>query len=173
MYDPEVTFYFLWPTVFQLFIFNVLAACASVRGCELHLNWNYTILVFILRSSWYFSFCLWRWLTVMDVNYRESSQRRATVSLPWTGNAARWSTSWPRSTAWRASATTASPNATWSSQLTSKARVSAARVKLRQPEPEMWLLSRHQGEGGLSQINPDVRDRAGDGGAGASPHRSY
>lgn len=37
----------------------------------------------------------------------------------------------------------------------------------------MEPLSRPQGEGGLSQIKLDVCDRAGDGGEGASPNRSY
>lgn len=58
---------------------------------------------------------------------RENSQRGATVSQPWTENTGGSSMSWPRCTAWRVWATTASPNATWSSQPRSKASFKTAK----------------------------------------------
>lgn len=68
-------------------------------------------------SNWYSNTCV----------LRGNSQREATVSQPWTENTAGSSTSWPRSTAWRAWATTANPNATWSSQPRSRTALKMAR----------------------------------------------
>lgn len=106
---------------------------------------------------------------------RENSQRRATVSHPWTENTGGSSTSWPRCTAWKVWATTANPNATWSSQLTSK----ADHVNVFTPNGknvstvELRVCSCCQGEGGLSQLNPDVSDRKRDGCESSSSHPSY
>lgn len=117
---------------------------------------------------------------------RESSRRGATVSRRWTESIGRSSTSWPRSTAWRAWATITSPNATWSSRLTSESATKYTSAVIIDEKcgnrgvedvPVYLVLFCFvflaQGEVGLPELNPDFTDRARDSCTGSSSHRSY
>lgn len=103
---------------------------------------------------------------------RGNSQRGATVSRPWTENTAGSSMSWLRSTAWRAWATTASPNAMWSSQPKSRTSFYLFIYLF-----WMKLHSNHkcgpQGKGSLSKLSADIADWARDIHEGPASHRSH